>query len=626
MSEAKPRFGDDFKIDETNRLNPLHKNEKVPQYVQAGLEVRYLLAEAGKEDPSWKEMPPNIEKVEDFFDVAKATVTKNWNEKVQGVLVEKAQKWATELEAKADSKYDAMISVLRDPQALEEKMRIRQFGVLEPLRNVDGLEHAWAELLFMSSDRQLAEVTVARRWLKSVDAEKNPGLLEKWGLKSKVELELLIDSAALLGKFVDHAYVRQVEFADAPGGSKKTKLAQEKGSRYLYDVYDDPKSDSVTVKSYAEVFPMEFDGLKTGFLTLASKAEEAVKNGILGQEYKKFGPYLRQMAYAYDLRTEKTDKAAKEWDQLGKSVKELADDGCPIMLVPQSDASVAGDAKKVDAEIRLGFISRESRELTEVVNHFRALADEVLKEQRPYMDTDHKVGPIIMNYQPFSFGPNLYWTTRGQAGKDKIVAHTNAVEEVAKTTALPALRRVFVEVPEEEIFRTASILDNALHEVGHGLAPTADDQIKARIGSSSEATAAEELKADVGNMKLVALTLEKGNPLNINIGAQFFGKLGDVCDYLKNKSSKVGTSGERYHTDGVAIIARLIEKKVIVPEGDKFRITDAETGVRELAGLADEILDLYTKGTPEKLQDYINKVRAKKEDPAVAAFLTKLKG
>jgi nicotinamidase-related amidase len=252
------------------------------------------------------------------------------------------------------------------------------------------------------------------------------------------------------------------------------------------------------------------------------------------------------------------------------------------------------------------------------------VAQELLSAQTPYLSKEQIVPPVITNYQPSAFGPNTYWTTRGERGSEKIVAHTNAVIDVAVATALPALQSAFNHPPDENRFKKATILDNTLHELGHTLAPNNDTLVRKRVGTSADSKIAEELKADTGNMKILKLTLEKGLAKSVNGSDQLWAKLGDVCDYLKNKSSASGTSGERYYFAGLAMISRLIDNGVLIEKDGKYSISDANAGIAALEKIHDELTEIYLKGNQDELHEYINKIRAKKDDPEILKFITLL--
>lgn len=635
MSEKSPRFGENFSIDKTNRLapQPSEKNE-IPEYaaeyIASSKEVRAMLKEAAEdpENEGWDVMPENIQGMEDIFDRARELVTEKWNEKVHEYLAEKCRGWAKQLQG--NEKLTEQADLLNDPAKLEEKLRIRQFGVLEDIRGA--LPEAWRELVLISSERQMAEIEVVRKWVKGLPKDREGEIAEACEVKSVEELKIFIDTMGILGKYINQAYVKQIELADASGGKVKTKLAEQsesEGAKYLYD--PEVEEGKVDIKPYAEVFPFEWKRIAKDMEHLAARIEKALDDEKLEKEkYKNLPAYLRKFSATYNSKTLNPDALYEEWQSLMRDMKDLAlKDGCPIMLVPQGDTSVAGKATKVDAEIRFGFITKESRELVKTVQPFHEVAQELVTAQDSFLEKPRIVPPVIANIQPLASGPNMFWTTRGERGDEKIVSHNNAVIDVAVTGAYPALQRAFEAIPDEETFKQATVLDNVLHELGHNLAPNTDKKVKERIGTlsgkSSESKIAEELKADTGNMKILLETIRRGKT-EVDPRKQLWAKLGDVCDYLKNKSSEPGTAGESYHFGGVAIMARLLEKGIVVEQEGKFTITDPIKGVEALAEINDELMDLYLKGKPEDLKSYVAIIREKKNDPRVQQFIKVLSG
>jgi hypothetical protein len=334
--------------------------------------------------------------------------------------------------------------------------------------------------------------------------------------------------------------------------------------------------------------------------------------------------YLRKLAIAYGTKSIDHDELYKLWESLLDDMSVLIEEGCPIMLVPQASASVFGGINKAYIELRVGFITSQAQELVSNLDYFREITNQMLAEERSFFETEHSVPPIVANYQPFAFGPNVYWTTRGEKEEKEIIAHTNAVTEVAVMTALPLLRQVFDDSINESAFKKAALLDNSLHELGHFLATRSDPKILEHIGISSEADILEELKADTGDIKLVKKAFEDEKMDLDELDIQLKAKLGDVCDYIKNKSEGAGTTGERYHYDGIAIVARLIERTILVPQGKRCIITDSIKAVTALAEMHDEILKLYLTKTPEDIQRYVTEIRAKKYEQKVVQFLNML--
>ncbi len=641
MENGEAYFGQNFKINSEKTLDPLRrekskllvKNEQQEEgqsrpdtavlefdHMNIGQEVRDLLKQDGSEF-GYGEINSTTNSIESFLSEANQRVTEAWNRSVIPALAERWSMIADVLESRGGVQAD-VIALFRDPKLLESKMRISQYGVMESLRGV--LPDIWKELVVLSSERQLAAVVLARERWYGLSEEKRQEFARVMGLEQPKEVEVVLDCAAFLGKFIDHAYLKQIELADAPGGSSPTPLGgTSEGVRYLYDVPEESRDGIVKKNTFRDVFPHEFERFGISCQVLAKKIKRSVADNSLPQTYKELPDYLDFLAETYASAENDPEKIFKNYHDLVSRSRKLAlESKCPMMLIPQACDSVAGDAGKIDVELRLGVRTLESLKLEEKLNQFRALADEYLKSAAHDLVGEWDVPPLLVNYQPFAFGPNNYFRTRGEAGDEQILAHTNAVEDVALVKAFPALQKVFVGIPSEKDFLAATLIDNTLHEFGHRLVPDTDEKVKERTGGNK---IIEELKADSGDMKIVEMALMAGNP-PVNAEHQLMAKLGDVCDYLQNKSSEPGTGGERYYFDGVAIITRLFDKGIVREvAGGKYEVTDHRAGVREVAALADEVLHLYRAGKPEDFTALAGVIKAQSEDKRVRDFVAKLK-
>jgi hypothetical protein len=247
-------FGTNFQVKDDNRLDVLRKDEKLPDYIEKSRQVRKLLQEAANEDTGWDQMPEEIGGIEDIFEKAKDLVTTKWNEKVSRYIEERCEVWTEQI--KDNPKFAKEAELLSNPKILEEKLRIRQFGVLESIRKI--IPDAWLELVLISSERQLAAVAVAKKWIKNIPEQRKDQIVEACDVKSVEELEIFADIGAIMGKYIDHAYVKQVELAVAPGGSDTTPLkGTSEGIKYLYDLPSEEEGKEVDIKPYSEVFPFE---------------------------------------------------------------------------------------------------------------------------------------------------------------------------------------------------------------------------------------------------------------------------------------------------------------------------------------------------------------------------------
>ncbi len=117
-------------------------------------------------------------------------------------------------------------------------------------------------------------------------------------------------------------------------------------------------------------------------------------------------------------------------------------------------------------------------------------------------------------------------------------------------------------------------------------------------------------------------------PKGIDIKSQLLAKLGGNADYLKNKSSERVSSGERYYLCGIAIFAKLFEKKLIIKtESGKYSIGDTKECINAISEISNDIIPLYTDDSSksEDVEKYINKIRELKDDPQIKEFIEHLK-
>lgn len=626
---VESKFGINFQPLDKNRLDILDEQKPVPQATTTGRETRALLKkEISQKD--WPPLPEDVTSVEHFFEMANQKVSSVWNERVSGKLQDLTASWCAAIPR--NEKTEPLLKVLQDPATLETKLSIHQFGILEPLRNV--LPEAWSTLVQLASERQLAAVALTRHWLNEIPASERQAWAQHAGLDSFAEVDLLVNTSELFGKFIDQAYLKQIELADAPHGQEQSPLAEKaaldptkvsanfhQGLKYIYDLAT--PEGQVDVKSYSEIFPFEWPRLTAGMHRLGDKVTKLLATGALDKKYAQLPAYLHLCADTYGSPSKDPHEVATQWQLLLRNFHKLMLDGCPLMLVPQATPAVADAATKADVELRLGFRTRESLVLEKELQPFYDSVKAISVEETPFLEKPFVPPAIFSNHQPFAFGPNLYWMTRGEEGVEKIVTHTNAVRDVARTTALPALQKVFEGDLDEEAYAKATVVDNSLHEWGHMILPKEDSAVRARIGATPETDMAEEIKADSGNMKIVHRTLENGAPLDVH--TQLQAKLADLCDYLANKSSALGTSGERYFMTGVAILSELLEKGFVVPSGDRYKIIDDRATVAAIAQFHDRFLDLYRQGSPVKLAIFIDGIRAKATQEPMASFIKKIR-
>lgn len=260
-------------------------------------------------------------------------------------------------------------------------------------------------------------------------------------------------------------------------------------------------------------------------------------------------------------------------------------------------------------------------------NKFTNIAQEILNDNRNSLAKDYKVPDVNLNYQPWSFGPNLYWVTRGESGEDQILSHTNAVNEVAVANEVPLLKKMFNKDLDNSRYAKAAVTETVLHETAHNVLDSEDKKISKRIGKSFETGILEELKAETVGLKILLTASQRGElPKGINLEDQLLAKLGTNLDYLKNKSDKKSGSGEPYYICGTAIIGALLEKGFIKKSSSGYEITNPEACVKEISGIGDKVLSFYTnsEGKPADVKEYIKELRSKGQAPLIKDLIKEL--
>jgi hypothetical protein len=309
----------------------IHSQSFQLEILPSHLPVRALLEEAAREYPDWKKMPAHIRSIEDIFEGAKELVTSGWSKKVITYLAEKCRIWADELPHKPE--YDDEAELLRNPELLEQKLKIHQFGALESLRKV--LPLAWQELILMASERQLAAIVVARHWIKELSPERIQEIVQTSQVHSIKELELFIDCAAIVGKYIDQAYVRQIELTDIVDPVTIVTCKRFPGQKeFKCEFHPLRQTPQIEIKPYRTVFSLEWEHLVQALEHVARKVDYAFSLGELSESYRNFSAYVRELAQTYGSTEINHDILHERWDQLLDHMRALAEEGCPIMLVP----------------------------------------------------------------------------------------------------------------------------------------------------------------------------------------------------------------------------------------------------------------------------------------------------
>jgi len=611
------RFGENFEIDPMNRINPFEQTERLPAHAQFGKEIRRgLLGTIEKE--GWPEAPHEPESAESFFDTVRETVAERWSEGAAELMQERARSWKEPA----------------DPHAVEEGLSIHQLGQFESFRENPEMQQAWYDLLAAASERQLAELSLARKWSKELP----DAALEKFGV-ARVELELFIDAAAILGKYTDQAYVKQTEMADAPGGSEETSLGRNevKGAEYIYDVPKDGsrKKDDVDLLAYREVFPFEFMGIDRGLRELARRAQAAIDGGALPERNRGLSEYLEQLADAYssgetnaqDLEARAThlDALYEQWRALEAPMRKLLEQDCPIVVVYQGAPSVAGDAEKTDVELRFG-IRTEGCKTTEqqlALPDARQAAETIGKRYESQLAEKQTLIPLpLASAQPFAFGPNLHWRTRAEFGEASILFHLDAMKDSALLREKPLVARALANGADWNA--ESSFRDTIYHELAHAIVPSEDKNVMKRIGKGDAAGPLDELKAEVLGMAIAETLHGEGKLTDEDLEQALVAKIGVALDYLVNRGED-----DDYAITGAGMLDRLLAEKVLIPEGEKYEITDAKKGIATLAAYGREIVEQFyvsDESTPEAVSTFIQSTKAKRNNKRVQRLLAAARG
>ncbi|MDD5290927.1 MAG: hypothetical protein PHZ04_02305 [Patescibacteria group bacterium] len=606
---GNPRFGESFNPDQTNRLDVLKRDEKLPEYIDFSREIRNLLR-TSIEKEGWPACPENIKSVEEILEKADEAVTEKWDKYAGDFFEDKCREWAG---AADDSENQELKETLSDRDEMETNLRLQYLGGIEKLRDVN--PSAWRSMILASSERQLAKTVLLKRWAREMPEE----TFEKIGT-TREELDLFLDAAALLGKYVDQAYVKQIELADAPGGSAETELAGKQGSEYVYDLYK-AGGENPDIKTYSEVFQFEWSRLVGRIETLAQRVENLILENKIPSSYESFPDFLREIAQAYGSKETDPEKLDKMWDGLSIKTQELALAGCPLMIIPQGSTEVAGEAGKVDIELRLAFQSEYTKELEKLADEYRTIAQNIVDSNKNVLSEPYDVPRQIFNTQYFSFGPNLASITQAETGEGFIASHVNTIAELAKTKQIPLLEKAFPgEKVSPEGYKEAAIIETSLHEYGHSILSTDDEKIYDKIGSSKAADVIEELKAETLAAKLL---WEKHSRDDEVLRKQFQAKMGTICDYLKNKTEK-----EEYYYPAIIMIHELISQGVIKEKDEGYEIADCQKGVQALANLGTEILEnfyLNKESKPADVKNYFRQIKELEDEEKIKKFIGALK-
>ena len=593
---------------------PVLKGRPLPEYTHLGHEAHHKLRQSMETD-GWPRVPRGLEQVEDFFEQSRDAVSERWTTHVQDLVNQSCGQWLKKIPENEETQ--DIRELLGNPQALEDAMRIRQFDALEGLRKF--APEAWWSLLMLSSERQRAAVTVAQHWNETMDE----ATFKKFGV-TKAEISVLLDIASRVGTYIDQAYLKQIELADAPGGSTATPMSDQPGARHFYDAYN-PKTGRVEIRTYRDVFHSAWEPMLNHFNDLANRVETLVQTKRLPKSYEPLAGYLRQLAETYGSAQTNPEALFDQWQQLLRRCQEIAEAGCPIMLMPQNCSAVTGDANKVDIELRLGLRTKQTNALEKQFEPLQARALQITGRYRAALDKQIETPKVLVNYQPFAFGASLYLNPLAENSDHMVITHTNAIEDLAAEDDIPSLKKMFNLDADPKAYYNAALVAAGTHELGHTVLLNTDQVVAKRVGASNDGWILEELKAETTSVKIIHEAAQSHQSA-VKPEDQFIAELGTLCSYLTG-SSEAGSMGERYYFTAIAILHRLAEAGIVKQQADSFSIIDPAKGMEVITGLADEIITLYAdeQTKPKDVRAYVARIKKSAASPLVKQFVKRLK-
>lgn len=618
-----PRFGENFNPDASNRMEFRRKTEDLPEYFKLSRELREYFKKS-VEQQGWPEMPESgFNKVEDFFELSQARVKERFQNFTSDLLEKKLPEWLEQMPD--DREHSLLRKYLGNSEEFKKNFKIGELADFELIRGK--LPDEWRSLVLLSSELQLSAITLQRHWLRQMRDED----FKRLGF-SQEEMEIFLDLAGLQGKYFDQGYVKQIELADAPGGTGESSLGQRVGADRLYDVYRSPDSDEVDLKTYGEVFPFEWEKIVDNFEMMSKKVAGLNKQGKLPKTYRQLPDFLHQVGQIHGSKETNLRKLNNQWQKLSQEAAELVREGCPVTLFVQSNPDVAGEANKIDVELRFGITTPELQRKNEQFAPFVEAAQGIINENSDKLKKVNQVPVITSNYQPFAFGPNLWGMTRAEYTNALIASHVNSDVEAAvqgDDCEYAYLKKVMPGSPvTAEQYKEGVVTVSMLHEIGHSIMTELDGKVVKRIGKGRSANILDELKAESMGMRLLYLAMEKTPGLKEKADQYFTNEFGTLLNYLSSDQES-DTSGTDYFYLGSYMIQRLMDKGVLTENGGQYQITDAIAGIKALAGLGEEILSkFYTndESTPQEVKKFHQELNLRSKDPRIQNILDIING
>lgn len=553
-------------------------------------------------------MDGQLSSLEDLFSTADRRTFGIWEGKIRTYW---ADQWSfpDDLNRQADG--HPKIGNLLQPELMVQSVVDQDLTHLEALRWISPV--TWQSLLQASSKRQQDKLDIARGMMLSLPDDN----LYRFDI-TKNEFDLFFKVAAETGELIDQAYFQQVKLADLPGGSAQTRLGKAGifGNEFVYE-----KDNRVL--AYRNVFgpywPMVGDRLVTLSKWASSLDLPKHSNGLPS--------YLEQLGKAFLSTTASPGKTFKIWYKLVDLCRKLAQDGCPIIIIPPTTPMVAGEANKVDVELRFCLQTPETREWTGYLKKYQETAQKLSDK---FESTGmygkgmkkHRISSLIATIQPFAFGSGLHFKVRGEAGIG--VIHIDNISDIALRTEFPLLKNLFdFDGLDEDEFVQKAIELVVTHENGHEVGTNLE-----KLGESNAIDVLDEYKAELVGMKIIYDGFD-GRWINERQANNYLlTYISGLCNSIR-KSGISGSSGERYYYSAAVILWALLKNGIIVRNGNgKYVLTDGKRGLDLLEESAEALLgEVYynPKMTPEKAIKYVDDLKKEAEYPPLQEFLSRVR-
>lgn len=597
----------------------LEKNpiEPIPVFMKNYYRMKDLLApdllETGYIGAPAKDLP-------DLFQKAHRHIESIWQREVRPFVDELCREWNREI---SDTQTDIK-ETLKDTANVDRMIHIHQMGALEHLRHIK--PDAWYTLLLASSLAQRASISAVRKMIDTFQADDFRTLC-----LSRDELRVYLEIAGTTAEAFDLLYLKQIILTD---NQDEFHLIAAEGNDRAYEWIDTKKGES-HILPFFEVFREDTtnishtlhrkaDEIEAGYVNAKYYTSESALHKLYVFSFSKLNglpTFLRRFGEL--LTSDETDAefVSDQWNMMMSLVKRMAlVDHCPILLFPPLMASVDGDAT-VDLGYRLGLRTRQMEEQEHMFDPYRTYAQEIINANSDALSQDsaYEVPPILVSYQFFATGSDLWWRTQGDSHEDLLMIHPDAIADAAREFYIPLARKFLhtQELTDDQIIAIITEI-NGIHEIAHTIMTTYDGEVAKRIGDADESCILEELKANSLTMKLLKKRMESEfgsleNTPDAILRAYINVYLSQLLYFQLYKSSERASGGQRYFYPSLLILNEILEASekdpILKLEDGKLHIEDSIGFINRVDEIADIVMVAYTdtQSPAEQIQSDIRK-------------------